>query len=280
MTVYNLAQGGLGNRLLAMQSAIYMSKLFETKLIVCWPVNDECGIAFHKLFDTDIEEVEYCPRPDKGFIRLGIIPPHITEYSQFDDVTPILFDRITETDQFLNSVRHVDIYFSDWDTRCFTTFSPLKFKDEYIQKANDFVLKNNISATLHIRGTDSVFKDIEEEDIARIIHNRGNPLTLFVCSDEKAHEDRIVKGGPNRVARQDKEWPTKKDDSKPFLIAKGEYNVHRSEQVVVDAVIDMIVMSKTPVIFGNLYSSLAKYAHLMYREEHPGETWRYIILNN
>lgn len=280
MTVYNLAQGGLGNRLLAIQSAIHLSKMYETKLIVCWPVNDECGIAFHKLFDTDIEEVDYCPRPDKGFIRLGVIPPHITEYRQFDDVTPIIFERVTETKLFLNSLRHVDVYFSDWQTRCFATFSPLKFKDEYIQKANDFVLKNNVSATLHIRGTDAEFKNVEDEDIERMIYNRGIPLTLFVCSDEKAHEDRIVNAGPSRVARQDKEWPTKKDKSKPFLIAKGNYNVHRSEQVVIDGVIDMLVMSKTPVIFGNLYSSLANYAHLMFKEEHPGDSSRYIILNN
>lgn len=282
MTVYNLVQGGLGNRLMALQSAIHLSKLLETNLVVCWPVNDECGLALNKILDTEFEEVTTLAYPEKGFVRLGLVPKHITDYPQFDHVTPILFDTITETEPFLKSLKHVDVYFSDWRIRQFTVFHPLKFKDEYVQKANDFVLKNNIQVTLHIRATDcgykqSVLDEMKSSgDLRRICYHKGKFCgNIFVTSDEKRYEEEFSQEA-NRVTRTDKSWPTKRDESRPFLMGENIFNIRRSEQNVVDAIIDMLVMSKTPMIYGNTYSSLAKYAHLLYVYENPGSPARYL----
>lgn len=284
MTVYVLCHGGLGNRLHCLNTALAISKILDTNLVVCWPVTHECGIAFRDVFDTDVEEILTTDiQPTHGYVRIGLIPDHITDYPQFKDDKPILLVSITTTDRFMMSFRNVDVYFSDYTDRPLSAMKEFletfRFKDEHVHRADEFIQKNNPYATLHIRGTDVPFIQTEMDlmkttDIQHMILKKGTIQgNLFICSDEKKYEDELVKYYHHAVVRQDKTYPSKRDENLPFLTDDGEYNIFRTSQDVAEAIIDMLIMSRTCQIYGSTYSSLARFAHFIYRHKNPDHTW-------
>lgn len=286
MTVYALCHGGLGNRLHCMNTSLAISKILDTNLVVCWPVTHECGIAFKEVFDTDIEEIQAEDiRPVHGYVRIGKIPEHITDYPQFKKDVPILLVPLTISNRFMLSFRNVDVYFSDHKDRPLSAMKEFletfRFKAEHVRRAKEFVEANNPYATLHIRGTDVPFVQDEMEllkttEIQRMILHRGKIMgNLFVCSDEKKYEDELASYYHHSVVRQDKTYPSKRDESLPFLTEKGEYNIKRTSHDVAEAIIDMLIMARTSQIYGSTYSSLARFAYLIYRCNNPEHSWSF-----
>lgn len=286
MTVYTLCHGGLGNRLHCLNTSLAISKLLDTNLVVCWPVTHECGIEFRDVFDTDIEEIQTEDiRPVHGYVRIGQIPEHIIDYPQFKDEDPILLVPLTTSDRFMKSFRTVDVYFSDHKDRPLSAMKEFletfRFKAEHVRRANEFVEANNPCATLHIRGTDVPFVQTELDllkttEIQHMILQRGKIVgNLFVCSDEKKYEDDLASYYHHSVVRQDKTYPSKRDDSLPFLTDKGEYNIRRTSHDVAEAIIDMLIMARTSQIYGSTYSSLARFAYFIYRYNNPEHTWAF-----
>ena len=286
MTVYTLCHGGLGNRLHCLNTSLAISKILDTPLVVCWPVTHECGISFRDVFDTDVEEIQAEDvRPTHGYVRIGLIPEHITDYPQFNDDVPVLLVSMTTSDRFIISFKKVDVYFSDHIDRPLSAMKEFletfRFKAEHVHRADEFVKANNPYATLHVRGTDVPFIQteldlIKTSDIQRMILQRGKIHgNLFICSDEKKYEDELSSYYRHSVTRQDKTYPSKRDESLPFLTDKGEYNINRTSQDVAEAIIDMLIMARTCQIYGSTYSSLALFAHFIYRHKNPEHTWAY-----
>jgi hypothetical protein len=241
--------------------------MLNKKLIVCWPVNNECGISFHDLFDTEVEEIKVAQlNPPNDYFQFGEIMPHIQDYPQFKG-TPVLLDATTETEQFVRTLKDIDIYFSSWrhidSLYSFDEFfKHFQFKKEFIDKANIF---RDVTTTVHVRCTDVPTTSIESKDYIRKLGTK-----IFVCSDELRWEVEACSYYPDSVSRRDKVYPEKRDNTLPYLVRRYEFNVQRSKEVVIDAVIDMLIMSRTRYIFGNIYSTLAHFAHLLFRYSNPG----------
>ena len=280
MTVYALMYGGLGNRLHSLAGAVQFAEVLNKKLVVCWPVTHECGIAFRELFDTDIDEIQaqdICPT--YGFVQYGIIPKSSKDYPMFSNVLPILSSGLTQTREFIERLKHVDIYFAEYCVRPYTSIGlfckQFRFKDEFQKVADDFVQRHNVIASIHVRGTDyptddEDMKRMKSNDIQAIIMKRGKVHgSLFVCSDEKKYEDELLAYYHHSVSRQDKVYPTKIDDTKPFFIEVDHYNVHRNKDHMTGAIIDMLIMSQAASIEGTKYSSLAYFAHLLFIRKNP-----------
>lgn len=284
MTVYALCHGGLGNRLHCLNTSLAISKILDTRLVVCWPVTHECGINFRDVFDTDIDEIQAEDiRPTGGYVRIGLIPKHITDYPQFNQNVPILLISLTTSDRFMMSFRNVDVYFSDHRDRPLSAMKEFletfRFKESCISRVEEFIKVNNPFATLHVRGTDVPFAEEEIDflkttDIQHMILRKGKIQgNLFICSDEKKYEDELVSYYHHSVVRQNKTYPSKRDASLPFLTDTGEYNIMRTSQDVTEAIIDMLIMARTSQIYGSTYSSLALFAHFIYRQRNPDHSW-------
>jgi hypothetical protein len=162
----------------------------------------------------------------------------------------------------INKNRTKNIFISEdncinfYDKKIFDLFfDNIKIKDEIINIANDFCLKNNIDNTncigLHMRYTDNPNHSMSLHDVCNYINNINS--YFFACSDSNDAEDYIK----NNVKDEKKVFFYEKDENcekadkglewKDKIIT-NEYNINRSCQAVINAIIDLCILKKMKTI--------------------------------
>ena len=220
--------GGLGNRLINLICGLESARISNQEPIISWPTSSACRALSSDLFDSSLQIKE-------EFQNIKI------KYSKQHQI-PKDFN-ITRT------VNHL---------------LKLKPKREIIDKVSGFVNQYNIDSNvigLHIRKTDSS----EGVDINFWINTiLSNPSKrYFVCSDSEAEENKF-KYFPNVIVHPKQEYVRKKWRDKPWIYSndKGYKNVVRSEESVIEALHDLLILSHTNIQDTNKYSTslqLAKY---------------------
>jgi hypothetical protein len=147
---------------------------------------------------------------------------------------------------------------------CASFFNVLLLDSEIELRINDFTKSNNIDNTvfgIHARGTDFINEKLDTylDSVKKLIELDKSCKILF-CSDSQKWESKVKEKFPNNVITRKKNSHPKKNN---FL--KGwSNNIHRSEASVIEAIIDIYLLSKTNFIVYNSHSTFAQIAlHLI-----------------
>ena len=123
--------------------------------------------------------------------------------------------------------------------------SKLEIKKRLLQEADEWVNSNLQGdwVSVHYRGTDAYRRFIPIEDyIAYLKEVLDDQCSIFACSDQAQFIDQIKEAFPDRVFSRE---ITRSYDSRP--LHEGE--TYRSNQQAKDALIDILILSKTKLIY-------------------------------
>jgi len=259
--------GGLGNRLGGLVAGLQVAELCNLTPVVNWPKHNTCDCIFENLFEKSFD------------VRTEILSDLLIDAKKYTIVSHLkpLFEYnnvIGHNKQTLNLIKKSDkpiIFYNDEIPKYLDfqltinqlkKFKPIKPIRETVKK---FVKDNNISTKvvgLHIRKTDLnlVNENVYVDQVSK------NPNTrYFICSDSKQAEQKfkyfnntIIKNKTDYVEKLiDDRWKTS------FIDADGnaaKYNVQRSNDSVVQALEDMLILSHTNIEKTSRHSSFLKFA--------------------
>jgi len=275
-SIISYASGGLGNILLPLSSCKAIANKTGRKLIVCWEPTFACMSTFKDLFEDD--DVQVISKND---------------LLSFDDVKiygnlhDIQFDSTLFSNNSLNSLtnkfltlpvanlniedkeKNVIVYHNNilptLDSKeSIEEFKNLKWNSQILSEINGLLKDLNIDKSVygaHARATDfSEGIDVYTNAISAILSTNMN-AKIFLCSDSEEWENNLCNMFPNNVfVRQKKAVVTKNNEQ----LGTWSNNIFRSSDSVIEAVIDMYLLSKTNFVIYNGHSSFSQMIkHLM-----------------
>ncbi len=256
-----LCDGGLCNRLNALIFALILREKYGHSWEISWPRNNWCGAAFHRLFDIDIPIHEhsilhYKNNQDNYRCLFHVnqcnfdesIITYISKLDGFDSCRDI----ISEDCNILYCNNLIPNFVSPSEIG--SALGQLRITSNILTKASEFCLEHRIDAStigLHIRKTD--FGDIIDDNaIFKMVAD--SPSRYFVCSDDLSTNLRFGQL-PNCIVYEKSSFPEKFKDSPTWQswIVDNEgrefpFNIKRSEDSVVEALVDLLILSRTTAI--------------------------------
>lgn len=253
--------GGLCNRLNVLIFGLILREKYGHTWEVAWPKNTWCGAGFNKLFDLDSVVHEHPITYYKNHEREFHFLIHENQGNFSEDLVKYNTDFTDYTlyEQFLNLHDNV-FYYNNLIPR-FANLSDiqsgiksLKINREIYEKADGFCRSNGIDETvygLHIRKTDFGDK-IDDEELFRVVSTSA--AKFFVCSDAEEVNNRFAQL-PHCSVFKKNHFPTKRLEDAHWLHwntdAEGRkfpFNIDRSEESVVEGLIDLLILSKTQLV--------------------------------
>jgi hypothetical protein len=257
--------GGFGNRFNALVSGLVLARTLDLSPQVVWPVNNWCGAAFGELFANEMDVVER---------ELATFVPERGRYQYF-----IVEDRLGIADRWAtplqmagwDAVRSL-LSASTQDIFYYTALIPpfiaaadivaqvrsLRLRDEIVSRARAFLGERQLGAVpgdllgVQIRKTDFGSNGADDDNLYQLI-SRCPQRRFFVCSDDKAVEARFAALANvvihAKTAHVEKlvqgEWTTPTADHSGRVYP---CNVNRSAQSVIDAVVDLLILSHSQIV--------------------------------
>jgi glycosyltransferase involved in cell wall biosynthesis len=260
--IHLYCDGGFGNRFNTLVSGLLLAKAAGLKPIVVWPRNNWCGASFAELLANDFEVIErelidYAP--DKERFHFFMTEDHLG--LGVSNRSPLQAQTLAEAVDFLNADRR-DVYYHS------PLIPPFLNPDEVVQQVRELKINAEIEAQadrfvsdqgldeffgVQIRKTDFGSNGADDSNLFELIRNAAHKK-FFVCSDDKDVEQRF--GALPNVAIYAKRAHVEK------LIVDGGWNsvtsdhsgrayacnVNRSAISVVDAVVDLLILSRSEVV--------------------------------
>tara|TARA_R110000787_G_scaffold132136_1_gene244288 strand:- start:1116 stop:2060 length:945 start_codon:yes stop_codon:yes gene_type:complete len=299
--IYSPLGGGLGNRLGGLINIKFIANMYNMTPCIQWPANNACGCRFEDIYVSDqvdtqvtwdekaknnpninylylIHKLKYAPYfvknlnlslPNKTLIECGSSPSRqqVMNFKNYNEI-------MLTTD---NTWPIIPI-----DVQSRILFD-LNLQPCLKEKINAFKTREAIDRNfigLHIRQTDHTSKIPLENYLSHIqsILEQNKNQKFFVCSDSRDTEDIVKDTFPAAVVTypkdsyvkkydEEKEWTThyparwEAAESPKKEFGAGGYNVIRDKESVLEAIIDMYLLSYTTVSnFGAVgtYQQIAK----------------------
>lgn len=279
-TIICYCAGGLGNRIRPLSSCYALSVLTNRKLIIIWPDTSRCQAKFNQLYDSSLDVY-----PDT-FLRY--IENSCSIYGQEDSIynEKVLFNRpeifslyekkglipINRSMQIQNDPnQHIVVIGNNFldgsDPTLENMFikqllQPTSFIRNKIEEQQEILKLDFNTIGIHARATDF----FEDHGIGYsyyynlISNNTPENSRIFVCSDSKDMELAIKEyfhGKREIVIREQKSFLSKIEESKQWV-----NNLDTTAESVVDAVVDMFLLSKTNF---KVYHPASTFAHIVLR---------------
>lgn len=262
--------GGLGNRLGVLVGGLLTADIIGKTPIICWPKNTWCGCSFNDIFDSNFDVID--DDINKLFSNM-INYVFLIHENQTSLQLPKIFSHSMENLDLIKNFDENVIYYHNIIPSYFSN-------QEIIEKLNSLKIQKNITETvynfiteekinnetfgLHFRKTDfnSNINDIEILNEIGINFNK----TYFICSDDEETEN-MFKSLPNvktfekthyvekLVSGDWNEWITDNEGR------KFKFNVNRKRESVIQAFIDLLILSKTNMR-GNELSTFFQFSKL------------------
>ena len=254
--IYILCDHGLGNRLASLIGGLTIAKRFNFLPVICWPTNNWCYAEFTDLFDLnfDLADNNFSQSIVEQIQELGL---HYFFISTFRDncisTNRIGFDDIATTNE--------DIIYSQCkipkgkitSEDISSALSSLKIRKKILKKVRSFCDVNEITAQtvgIHLRKSDSNHI-INDDEIFEEIKNSPH-RKYFICSECKETQNKFsqlanvcVNYKDTEVKKiTDAEWRDSVIDKTGKTIL---YNIERPKEQIVDALIDMLLLSRTNI---------------------------------
>jgi hypothetical protein len=273
--IYIYCDGGFGNRFNSLLNGLFIAKYCNYTPKIIWPINNWCRASFSELFASDLEEF-------KEFDQQTFFSQYNTNnfmhWNPFQPELPVInpmWINIGITD-FMQSQPNNDVFFYS------STLCPWIDKDllkpvlthlpfqPHILTIADIVIDQYCNGKeffgIHLRCTDHA-KSINLDDyVAHVANNPHNKF--FICSDSAEVETKFMQY-PN-VFKYDKtsyveklvegEWNTTITDSTG---ANFPYNVNRNSESVIQAMVDLVILSRSTLIATDYTSTFLQSAKLI-----------------
>lgn len=271
---YIYCDGGFGNRFNVLSFGLYLSKKLSYTPIIIWPTNNWCGAEFHDLFDIEISCVK--SKQEINFDdTFNIVHENQFNLSKFTSIYSI-----NDIDDIVTLSKSKDIlYFNNlipWnlvrDEQLFkNVIKEINFRQDLIDIAN-LIIKNNAGNNefygIHIRKTDFAERSKFAESALLNFVTQNTSKKFFICSDDEATENLFMQN--KNVFRNEKknyvkklvdgEWNSSIIDSNNN---KFMFNVERSRESVCQAIIDLLILSKSTIISPDVGSTFHHCAKLI-----------------
>jgi hypothetical protein len=276
--------GGLANRIRCLVSGISVAEILGLDYLVIWPCNNRCGASYEDLLIScrEVSQVklqDFLSNQNSLYIWL-----HENDYGFREPVTQLRdISGIDELKALYASEKKSVLFcensFLPWlpDTSIDSALRKLTFRKDIIEKATRVISENTTTPFfgIHLRATDFPVAPPVEQMIAVVAANSHH--NFFVCSDDKEIEGRFAVL-PNAF--------TNKKDSYVEKMESGEWrsdildsdgipytsNINRTGQSVIEASIDLLILSASTPINTSQSSFLA----LAHRLQSSGFTARHL----
>jgi len=262
--------GGLGNRLGVLIGGILTSQKLNYTYEICWPKNTWCGCDFTDLFEFNVNVYDKNINTVFSENESNIFLIH---ENQTKSNLEIVFNHDLEN---INTILNMDkdvVYYHNRipeyysEKEILETLNLLKINktiyDRVIEQISLYKINKRIG--IHIRKTD--FNYIIDESLFFNSISNDFENTYFVCSDDYETEKKFLSLG-NVVTFKKKYYVEKliPDLSWYGQIQDNEgrnfnFNVNRNSESVIEAFIDLLLLSRTKIIKTS-NSSFLQFAYL------------------
>ncbi len=248
---------GLCNRLIVLAGCLRLAERLNRKLVLYWPENDHLNCAFPNLFENPFDLLAadrlhwllrtersvkwYNPRPDCG--------PRFDEISDDGDpAAEVLLIKAWYAPKLASE--QFDGSFHEALREHLRTIRP---RAEFLRRADDFALPARCLG-VHVRRVDDWAGAVEEfgrsrdEYFAAILDGvveRVPDTTLLVAADNEDSERRLRARFGKRV------------------LIHPKTSRHRDRQGVEEALLDLLLLSRTAGLVGTHYSSFSTVASML-----------------
>lgn len=254
-----LCDGGLCNRLNALLFALVLRRRHGGAWRISWPVNNWCEARFEELFECALphdahgighfvgRQAELRPVMHEnlvGFDRARFVDARtLTGWADWDSL-------LARGEPFVYSNNLLPSFVGVDELR--QAIADLRVAAPVMSRARAFVSRHGIDAGvsgLHIRKTDFGDRVDDAEWLAHVRQRRD--ARFFVCSDD-AEVNRRFAAEPNCAVFEKTSFPEKMTSDAAWQAwtedAEGRrfpYNIRRGAASVVEALVDLLVLSRT-----------------------------------
>lgn len=261
-TIITILDGGLGNKFNGLFQGIYFSRILDKNLVINNLRNHSTDFDLRLLFDFNFEYIEntlteldnkldptiplYAHRKDINYKRQVILSNQNFKHQTFAFLTNAIY---VPQNELMKCYKHVHI------------------TKNVANKVNEFLSRHKISKDtlgLHIRASDFPSRLSNIKYAEHFISQNSNKK-IFICTDERLVEDQF-NHNPNLIFYPKSHYTEKYNKSIDW---NGEivdndnrvwnYNAARNEDSMIEAFIEMLILSKTN-INGNPKSSFLGWA--------------------
>lgn len=271
-TIYIYCDGGFGNRYNALIGGLQLAVWTGRAPKIIWNTNNWCGAEFNALFNSELSIIEF---DHTTFFNQDLA--YIIHENQFKLTSfyrhPDSFTQSEITDYIQNSSKNIFYChnslakFTNNSTIVETVLPIIPFKADLIKQASDIINKHGEEYIgVHLRKTD--FCPTFDETIIRDAIVDNPQVKFFICSDEQETENfytqyhNVFLHNKSQYVEKlvDGTWNSYIVDQlgNPF-----PFNVNRSQQSVLDAVIDLLLLSRSNILSTDMRSRFLQIAFLL-----------------
>lgn len=271
--------GGFGNRYNSLLSGLFLAWACKKEPLIIWPQTRWTEASFTDLFDSKL--TEFTSFDKETFF---------TEYNPINLVHWNPWGANVEQHNCMGIYMGIDQFLKDREDRNILFYTSIicpwvdtnnlkpiidliPFQPYLIDTANKFIEENFESKEffgLHVRRTDHAYK-LDEDDYINQINNNKDKL-YFICSDEQAAEDKFKNSCSNVRTYNKKSYVELLNPEGGWnTVTKDEFghqfpfNVKRPKESVIEAMIDLLILSRSTVINTDHRSTFLQTALLLKR---------------
>lgn len=255
--------GGFGNRLNGLVSGLLFAEAAALRPIVVWPCNNWCGARFSDIFeqqDFQILERELAAYPpQKEMFDFFMTEDHLG--MGVANLSPLAVESLANALDYLDRGSK-DVFFHsplipsyfEMESVC-GVLRKLTFQPNILGSAENFRKTSGLGENyygLQIRKTDFGSGGADDDALFSLVQKAGDKK-FFICSDNKDVEARFSR--LHNVAVYEKKAYVEKLVPGDWTALAADHsgrvypcNVNRSAQSVIDAVVDLLVLSHSQVV--------------------------------
>jgi hypothetical protein len=253
--VFVYCDGGFGNRVMSLISGTRLAHLFQRDVVVIWPSNHWCNLAFEEIFETPNLTVRnnLCNELANEGQFLGILhenffSKNLLWFKSRNPLIVLLCLNYIHQKKILFSTNRLEKY-ARKESFLVDFLGGLNFQDAILSRAKDITLpivsQYGSYKCLHIRRTD--FPEQKSLGIyLKIVEDHPNEV-FFVCSDEQDTES-VFQRFPNVFFNPKKYYPERLvegDWTTNIFDDQGNafpFNVNRTKGSVIESIIDLLIL--------------------------------------
>ena len=260
-SIYIYCDGGFGNRYNALLSGLVVAELAGLEPTIVWPTNNWCGASFEEIFEKPMNVIN---RELSSFVAEKERFHHLMEEDhlkmQVSFLSPRAITDFEQVRQFIDASTKDIFYYVALVPACINIGQISKhlvanpFRSEITERAKSFLSSHALIEFfgIQIRKTDFGAGGADDQNLFNLISGRAD-AQFFVCSDDKdverrfaalpnvhiyekrAHVEKLVQG----------DWNSHTADHSGRVYA---CNVNRGALSVLEAIVDLLVLSKSRVV--------------------------------
>ena len=273
--IYVFCDGGIGNRINALVSAIAICERFQLAIIVYWPLNSWCGAGFADIFDNSFDVRTDALDTLAGKFIDAKMMLHDAMGAQFLQVPfESAYDYQSMEDfaqRGLPEDRDIFLYpaiIAPWIPQplVHAALSSLRFT-KAIQSAVQSFISNSLVRPfhgLHLRRTD-LRVGLSDAEVLALVQRHPNEV-FFVCSDDPLAEA-LACGHPHVHARAKTHHVEKKEGHADWIsLSKDQEgrvsygNIQRGRDAMIEGTIDLLILAHSQIVgfSGSTFQRMAR----------------------